>query len=74
MVFGQKFVGDLYAEWPNVIEALANCTALDNYGAKWGGRDSCLGKLNCALNAADSAQQAQYSAAATILGLVSSPK
>lgn len=59
-----------YAEWPNVIEAFVTCNGSSPI-AKYGGRDEgCWNKLNCALEAADASQQAQYSSAATILGLV----
>lgn len=70
----KKFGGpgwDLYMQWPNVIEAIANCTIPDDSISRWGGRDStCWNQLDCALSAADASQKAQYSSAATILGLV----
>jgi hypothetical protein len=61
-----------YMQWPNVIDAIANCTVSDDSVSRWGGRDEmCWNQLDCALTAADASQQAQYSSAATILGLVS---
>jgi hypothetical protein len=61
-------------QWPNVIDAIANCTVSDDSVSRWGGRDeTCWNQLDCALTAADASQQAQYSSAATILGLVRYP-
>jgi hypothetical protein len=70
----KKFEGPFwytYMQWPNVIDAISNCTMAENSISRWGGRDStCWNQLDCALTAADASQQAQYSSAATILGLV----
>lgn len=70
----KKFEGRLwytYMEWPNVIDAISNCTVLSAFADRWGGRDrTCWNQIDCALTAADASQQAQYSSAATILGLV----
>lgn len=61
-----------YIQWPNVIDAITNCTVSPDSASRWGGRDkTCWDQLDCALSAADASQQAQYSSAATILGLVS---
>jgi hypothetical protein len=63
-----------YAEWPNVVEALLDCNGSSPVADVYGGRDKiCWNKLNCALSAADASQAAQYSSAATILGLVAMP-
>jgi hypothetical protein len=70
----KKFEGPLwytYMEWPNVIDAIANCTVSTSTADRWGGRDRrCWDQLNCAFTAADASQQARYSSAATIFGLV----
>jgi hypothetical protein len=61
-----------YIQWGNVIDAIGNCNLSAVSASRWGGRDKdCWNQLDCALAAADASQQAQYSSAATVLGLVS---
>jgi len=71
----RKFEGPfwyIYIQWPNVIDAINNCTVPADSASRWGGRDkTCWNQLDCALTAADASQQQQYSCASTILGLVS---
>ena len=58
-------------QWPNVIDAIANCTFSDNNVRRWRGHDeTCWNQLDCALTAADTTQQAEYSSAGTTLGIV----
>lgn len=73
-----KFAGknwDDYILWPNVADAIKNCTPLVDSASKYAltvhSDNVCWDKLNCALAAADPSQQAQCSSTATILGLVS---
>jgi hypothetical protein len=66
-----KFKGPSYAGWSNVISAIHDCEPINDFGEIYGKDDQqCWNVLNCALEAADASQQAQYSSAATILGLV----
>lgn len=66
-----KFSEPSYMEWPNVINSVVNCTpdGFAQFASR--GDSACWSKVNCALNAADASQNAQYSSATTILGLVS---
>ncbi|KAE9380919.1 hypothetical protein N431DRAFT_459831 [Stipitochalara longipes BDJ] len=72
----KKFEGPLwssYIQWPNVVEAINNCTVPADSASRWPGglRDrTCWNQLDCALTGADASQQAQYSSTSTILGLM----
>lgn len=71
-----KFQGASYTRWENIDEAIRNCTPVNDFGEKYGLEQrsaKCWTILDCALSAADAIQQAQFSSAATILGLVCSP-
>ncbi|KAF1849573.1 uncharacterized protein K460DRAFT_119 [Cucurbitaria berberidis CBS 394.84] len=63
----RKFEGPSYTGFSSVDEAMHNCTTVDNKAST---RAGCWTVLNCVLAAASPHQQAKFSAAATILGLL----
>jgi hypothetical protein len=69
-----KFQTPSYAGWQNIDNAMDACTAAVHNAPKTNYETvGCFSILNCVLSEADANQAAQFSSAATILGLVRYP-